>query len=102
VLSDDLDDTTNNNNNTDYVEKLLDTICLTLGMSEDQLTANIGKTILSTARQVIEAKYPGDDTVFSDVPKEHIQAVIGEFFMFFVLSIRHFFYIRIRLAYASS
>ena len=91
VLSDDMDNGTNNKNNTDDTENVLETICSTLGMSEDQLTANIGKTILSTARQVIGCKYPDPETIFGKIEKGHIQAVIGEFFMLFVLSMRHFF-----------
>jgi hypothetical protein len=80
VLSSDLDDYSNDNNNMGDKEDLIETICLTLNMTEDQLSTNTGKTILSTARQIIGAKYPDPATIFANVEKEHIQAVIGEFF----------------------
>ncbi len=80
MLSSDLDDYSNDNNNMGDKEDLIETICLTLNMTEDQLSTNTGKTILSTARQIIGAKYPDPATIFANVEKEHIQAVIGEFF----------------------
>lgn len=49
-------------------------------MTDLELNVNVGKTILSTARRVIGAKYPNMTTVFADVDKQHIQAVTGEFF----------------------
>ena len=55
----------------------LDLIMVALGMSETELTNNTGRLTLSTARQVIGAKYPGDDVVYANVEKEHIRAVIG-------------------------
>ena len=55
----------------------LDRIMVALGMSETELTNNTGRSTLSTARQVIGAKYPGDDVVYANVEKEHIRAVIG-------------------------
>ncbi|CAF1527532.1 unnamed protein product [Adineta ricciae] len=54
---------------------ILDYICTTLGMTEAELRACAGKTLLSTARQVIGKKYPGLSTTFADVAKEHVQAV---------------------------
>ena len=55
----------------------LDRIMVALGMSETELTNNTGRSTLSTARQVIVAKYPGDDVVYANVKKEHIRTVIG-------------------------
>ncbi|UJR34562.1 hypothetical protein I4U23_027338 [Adineta vaga] len=54
---------------------VLDYICTALGMTEAELRACAGKTLLSTARQVIGTKYPGLSTTFADVAKEHVQAV---------------------------
>ena len=56
---------------------ILDHICTILGMPEAELRAYTGKNLLSTARQVIGAKYPGLSTTFADVAKEHVQAVAG-------------------------
>ena len=57
--------------------ELLESIMVALDMTETELTNHIRKSILSTARQIIGAKYPGADVVFSDVKKEHIRAVVG-------------------------
>jgi hypothetical protein len=63
----------------EYVDKgeLLDLIMNTLDMTEAELTANTGKSTLPTARQVIGAKYPGENVIYADVEKEHINAVVG-------------------------
>ncbi|CAF0995444.1 unnamed protein product [Adineta steineri] len=74
VLSDDIDDPSHIDNTIDN-EILLTTICETLNMTDSELHANIGKSILSTARQVIGAKYPDLATIFADVQKVHIQAI---------------------------
>ncbi|CAF0809163.1 unnamed protein product [Adineta steineri] len=74
VLSDDIDDPSHIDNTIDN-EILLSTICETLNMTDSELHANIGKSILSTARQVIGAKYPNLATIFADVQKVHIQAI---------------------------
>lgn len=57
---------------------ILEHICTILGMTEVELRACTGKNLLSTARQVIGAKYPGLSTTFADVAKEHVQAVAGQ------------------------
>ena len=69
MLSDSLDDNSNDNNSMLDPGDLLDRICLTLDMTEDQLKANRGKTVLSTARQIIGAKYSDPATVFAGVEK---------------------------------
>ena len=60
-------------------EEILDRICAVLEMSEGELAACTGWSLLSTARQVISAMYPDEMTIFAEVKKEHIQAVAGEF-----------------------
>jgi hypothetical protein len=55
----------------------LDLIMTSLDMTETDLTNNTGRSTLSTARQVIGAKYPGENAVYADVKKEHIRTVIG-------------------------
>ena len=66
------------------VEKgeILDSIINILGMTEEELTANTSRSALSTARQVIGQKYPGDDVVYADVKREHIQAVVRRYLSF--------------------
>ena len=66
------------------VEKgdILDSIINVLGMTEAELTANTSRSALSTARQVIGAKYPGDDVVYADVKREHIQAIVRRYLSF--------------------
>ncbi len=54
-------------------------------MTEAQLAENTGKTILSTARQIIGTKYPDPETAFVSIEKDHIRAVIGNFFNLFYL-----------------
>ena len=60
-------------------EEILDRICAVLEMSDGELAACTGRSLLSTARQVISAMYPNEMTIFAEVKKEHIQAVAGEF-----------------------
>lgn len=50
-------------------------------MNETDLRACQGKTLLSTARQIIGTKHPDESTTFADVPKKHIQAAAGESFL---------------------
>ena len=57
--------------------ELLDSIMTTLDMTEAELTGNIKRSILSTARQIIGVKYPGESVVYADVKKEHIRAIAG-------------------------
>lgn len=59
-------------------QEILNLLCSALGMTEAELQACQGKTLLSTARQVIAAKYPAELATFSDVSKEHLQAAAGE------------------------
>ena len=61
------------------VEKgeLLDSIMTALEMTEAELTTNIRRSILSTARQLIGVKYPEEHTIYAHVKKEHIKAVAG-------------------------
>jgi hypothetical protein len=54
-------------------------------MTQAQLAENTGKTILSTARQIIGTKYPDPETEFVSIEKNHIRAVIGNFFNLFYL-----------------
>ena len=54
----------------------LDLIMAALGMGETELTNNTARSTLSTARQYIGAKYPGDYVVYANVKKEHIRAVM--------------------------
>jgi predicted deacylase len=63
----------------DAVEKgeLLDSIMTALDMTESELTANIRRSILSTARQIIGVKYPEEHVVYAQVKKEHVKAVAG-------------------------
>lgn len=56
--------------------EILDSIINALDMTESELTANTSRSALSTARQIIGAKYPGDHVVYADVKREHIQAVV--------------------------
>ena len=70
------------NGEDDYDEEMgkgemLESIMQTLDMSEEELTANTGRSILSTARQLIGAKYPGQRVIYANVKKEHIKAVVG-------------------------
>lgn len=60
--------------------EILEILCSTLEMSEADLQACQGKTLLSTARLVIGARHPEESKSFADVPKEHIQAAAGESF----------------------
>ena len=55
------------------VEKgeLLELIVSALDMMESELTANIRRSILSTARQIIGVKYSEKHTVYAQVRKEH-------------------------------
>ena len=46
----------------------LDVLCAALDMSEADLTACQGNTLMSTARQVISTKHPDESTTFTDVP----------------------------------
>ena len=66
------------------VEKgeVLDSIINALDMTESELTANTSRSALSTARQIIGAKYPGDNVVYADVKREHIQAVVRRYTYF--------------------
>ena len=66
--------------NDDIIEKgeLLDPIMTTLEMTEPELTGYISRSVLSTARQIIGAKYPGEHVVYADVKKEHIKAIVGQ------------------------
>lgn len=57
--------------------ELLDSIMTTLDMTEAELTGNIKRSILSTARQLIGVKYPEESVVYADVKKEHIKAIAG-------------------------
>lgn len=68
-----------NGDDDDKMEKgeLLDSIMCTLNMTEVELTAHTARSILSTARQIIAAKYPEPDAAYANVKKEHIKAVIG-------------------------
>ena len=61
--------------------EILDYICSTLDMTEAELIACNGKTLLSTARQVIAKKYPEPHTTIADVSQEHIQAAAGIFLL---------------------
>ncbi|CAF0784751.1 unnamed protein product [Adineta ricciae] len=56
-------------------------ICSTLDMSESELLAFNGKTLLSTARQEFRKKYPDPNTIFANATKEHIQAAAGVFLL---------------------
>lgn len=58
--------------------ELLDSIMATLEMTETELTQYIGRSILSTARQIVGTKYPGEDVVYANVKKEHIKAIVGQ------------------------
>ena len=71
--------TNEDENDADVVEKgeLLDSIMTALDMTESELTANIRRSILSTARQLIGMKYPEEHTVYAQVKREHIKAVAG-------------------------
>jgi hypothetical protein len=60
--------------------EILDLICTRLGMTEAELICCTGKTLLSTARQVIGGKYPDESTEFSQVDNEHVLAAAGECF----------------------
>lgn len=60
--------------------EILDLICTRLGMTEAELISCTGKTLLSTARQVIGGKYPDESTEFAQVDNEHILAAAGECF----------------------
>lgn len=60
---------------------ILDRMCTILNMTEVDLSSCHGKTLLSTARQIAAAKYPDENVVFGDVPKEHIQAIAGKYFI---------------------
>ncbi|CAF1341581.1 unnamed protein product [Rotaria sp. Silwood1] len=75
VLANDLGISMNDSNEMVNKEEILDVICAALEMSEAELAARIGQGLLSTARQVISAKYPDEMTTFAEVKKEHIQAV---------------------------
>ena len=46
---------------------ILDLLCSALDMTEADLQACQGKTLLSTARQVIGTKHPDESTTFADV-----------------------------------
>ncbi|CAF4466881.1 unnamed protein product, partial [Rotaria sp. Silwood2] len=78
VLANDFGISMNDSNEMVNKEEILDVICAALEMSEAELAARIGQGLLSTARQVISAKYPDEMTTFAEVKKEHIQAVAGE------------------------
>ena len=43
---------------------ILELICTTLNMSEAQLASCKGKSLLSTARQIVAARYPNEKGVF--------------------------------------
>jgi hypothetical protein len=60
--------------------EILDLICTRLDMTEVELISCTGKTLLSTARQVIGGKYPDESTEFAQVDNEHILAAAGECF----------------------
>ena len=79
ILAHDIESTTNDINDVNSKKNLLTSICERLGMTETELAARTGRTILSTARQVASAKYPNEQHVFADVSKEHIQAIAGKF-----------------------
>jgi hypothetical protein len=65
--------------------EILDLICTRLYMSEAKLISYTGKTLLSTARQVIRGKYPEESTEFAHVDNEHILAAAGErFYLIYV------------------
>ena len=68
-----------NGDDDDTIDKgeLLDSILCTLSMTEAELTGHTARSILSTARQIIAAKYPEPDAAYAHVKKEHIKAVIG-------------------------
>ena len=57
---------------------MIESISIKLGMSENELTACIGKTILSTARQIISKNYPDPVTTFANVDREHVRTVAGK------------------------
>ena len=56
--------------------ELMDKTMNSLGMSEEELNINTNRSALSTARQIIGSKHPGDDVIYANVEKDHIQAVV--------------------------
>ena len=58
--------------------ELLDSIMAILEMTEAELTQYVGRSILSTARQIVETKYPGEDVVFANAKKDRIKAIVGQ------------------------
>lgn len=86
VLSNDPSISANETNSNVDKNELIQKICATLDLTESELAECVGKTILSTARQVISKRYPNRTTVFADVDKTHIQAVAGKCSSFFYSS----------------
>lgn len=77
TLSNDVNETSKDGEESIDRGEILAFISTTLDMSEDDLTNCNGKTLLSTARQVIGKKYPDPLTTFGDVETKHIQAAAG-------------------------
>jgi hypothetical protein len=80
ILSNSTDDNIGDDGEMIDKGEILDLLCSALDMTEADLQACQGKTLLSTARQVIGTKYPDESTTFADIPKAHLQAAAGESF----------------------
>ena len=76
ILSNELNPSTDENDNA-IRRQMIKSISIKPGMSENELAVCIGKTILSTARQIIAKKYPDPTTTFANVDREHVRPVAG-------------------------
>ena len=77
ILSNKLNPSASENDNA-IGSQMIESISIKLGMSENELAACIGKTILSTARQIISKNYPAPTTIFANVDREHVRTVAGK------------------------